>query len=415
MSGLQNEQAEKAIIARLLIEPGQLARVAGKLAPQDFATSVYRSAFREMLNMQAAGTPIDHITLAAAGVALPDTLDVVAAARGGSIESHAQLVRESAFRREIFGHATRVAAGADEGQDPTELLAEVAKLGQVVAHGDTKLVDSTRAADLYLDEMVRRREQGVGLDYGIPALDAMLQPAHGGDMIVIAARPSMGKTILAETIIEHWAGISRLPVLFISVEMSLAQLLDRAVSREANIRSSDIVRGTITADEEVLARETIERRRSVNIWYEDNPNATSATVSAAASRVALEAGGLGGIAVDYLQILKDPGDNDNQRISRVSRSLKAIAREHNAPMLALSQLNRQSELRPDPHPKLSDLRDSGAIEQDADAVLGLYRDREAEIEGLPSMMDIDILKNRQGPANVRVQLPFHGDYVRIAK
>lgn len=413
MSGLQNEQAEKAVIARLLIEPSALARVAGKLAPQDFASESYRSAFREMLNMQRDGTPIDQITLAAAGVRLPDTLDVVAASRGGSIETHADLVRQAAFRREIFGHATRVAAGADEGLDPTELLSEVAKLGQVVAHGDTALVDSTRAADLYLAEMERRKQQGVGLEYGIPGIDAMLQPAHGGDMIVVAARPSMGKTILAETIVEHWAQTSDLPILFISVEMSLAQLLDRAVSRGAGIRSSDIVRGTLTADEEVLARETVEARRSVNIWYEDNPQATSATASSAASRVALEAGGVGGVVVDYIQILKDAGDNDNQRVSRISRNLKAIAREHNCPMLALSQLNRGSELRDDKHPRLSDLRDSGAIEQDADVVLGLWRDREAELEGLSSPLDIDILKNRQGPANVRVQLPFAGDYVRI--
>ena len=124
----------------------------------------------------------------------------------------------------------------------------------------------------------------------------------------------------------------------------------------------------------------------------------------------MQAGGIRGIIVDYLQLLKDGGDNDNQRIGRISRSLKALAREYDCPVLVLSQLNRQSEYRDDGHPRLSDIRDSGAVEQDADVVLGLYRDKDDPLE--EGNLDVSILKNRQGPI-ARVTVPFDGEHVRI--
>lgn len=167
----------------------------------------------------------------------------------------------------------------------------------------------------------------------------------------------------------------------------------------------------MTADEEVLARETVEARRGVNIWYVDNPYATTDAVRAAAARVALERGGLRAIVIDYLQLLKDAGDQEVQRITRISRNVKALGREFDCPMLVLSQLNRGPEHRDDHHPRLSDIRESGAVEQDADVVLGLYRDRALEKEFDDSPMDIDILKNRQGPSGVRFTIPFNGDTV----
>ena len=174
----------------------------------------------------------------------------------------------------------------------------------------------------------------------------------------------------------------------------------------------------MTADEEVLARETVEARRSVNIWYVDNPYATTEAVRAAAARVALERGGIRAIIIDYLQLLKDPGEQEVQRITRVSRNVKALGREFDCPVLVLSQLNRNAEYRQDrggdPHPRLADIRESGAVEQDADVVLGLYRDRALESEFDNSPMDIDILKNRQGPSGVRVTIPFNGNTVSFA-
>ena len=410
---LTNPKAEEAVIASLLVDPTQVALIAGRLTPEDFASEAYRTAFIEMVRLSREGRTIDTLTLSAAGVRLPDTLDILSATRGGGIEDHARLIREATFRREVFAQASRIAQQADSGANSTDILAEMQKLSHAAAQGgtDNRLLSSERASDLYLQEMERRKTQGVGLEYGLPSLDALLQPAHGGDMVVVAARPSIGKTALAETIVDYWADGAELPVLFVSIEMSLAQLLDRAVSRRSGIPSQHIVRGRMTADEEVLARETVEARRSVNIWYVDNPYATTEAVRAAAARVSLERGGLRAIVIDYLQLLKDAGDQETQRITRVSRNVKALGREFNCPVLCLSQLNRQSEYRDDPHPRLADIRESGAVEQDADVVLGLYRDRALEAEFDDSPMDIDILKNRQGPSGVRVTIPFNGDTV----
>jgi replicative DNA helicase len=408
---LVNERAEEAVIAALLVDPTQVALISGKLQPEDFGVDVYRDAFDVMVRYSREHRTIDKITLAAAGVELPDTLDILSATRGGGIHDHVALVRDSAFRREVFSQAQRIAEMSEVGADQAAILGEMAKLTQSAAHGgvDNRLISSDKAVEVYFAEMQRRKTQGVGLRYGISKLDAVLQPAHGGDMVVIAARPSVGKTALAESIVDHWGFESDLPVLFVSIEMSLAQLLDRAVSRWGGIPSSHIVRGILTPEEEALARETIEARRSVNIWYVDNPYATTATVRSAAARVSLEKGGLRGIVIDYLQLLKDPGDQEVQRVTKISRNVKALAREFDCPVIALSQLSRAVESREDPHPKLYDIRESGAIEQDADVVMGLYRNRDMDYGD--SEVDIDILKNRQGPSGVRVVVSFHGDTV----
>jgi replicative DNA helicase len=231
----------------------------------------------------------------------------------------------------------------------------------------------------------------------------------------MAARPSVGKTAFAETIADHWATGDGFPVLFASIEMSLSQLMDRAVSRTAGIPAQHLVRGTLSADEEVLAAETVERRKAVKIWYYDDGYATTETLRAQAARCAMVNGGIRGIVVDYLQILKDAGDQEVQRVTKISRNIKALAREYDCPVLALSQLNRQSEYRPDPHPRLADIRESGAIEQDADVVLGLYRDRAMEDSFDGSDLEVDILKNRQGPSQMRVVIPFHGETVSFER
>lgn len=275
--------------------------------------------------------------------------------------------------------------------------------------GDGSMYDAPHAVTAY--NAIRRERQlhGVGLPYGIAALDRWLQPAHGGDMVVIAARPSIGKTVLAEHIADHWAFESDYPVMFVSIEMSLGQLMDRAVARWGGIPSSHIVRGILSQDEERQVETTLEARSAVNLWYVDNPYSTTHTIANAAAEIVMQAGGIRGIIVDYLQLVKDKGDNDNQRIGHISRDFKALARKYDCPMLVLSQLNRQSEYRSDPHPRLSDIRDSGAVEQDADVVLGLSRDRRASDDGL---LEIEILKNRQGPLAM-VNVEFDGTHVRL--
>jgi len=224
-----------------------------------------------------------------------------------------------------------------------------------------------------------------GLPYGLPALDAVLQPAQPGNVYVIAARPSIGKTALALTIAEAWSFDSVHPVLFVSLEMSAQQLLKRF------LRHHD--RSDLSA---------------YNLSIYDEARATTALLRSQAARLKLKHGAIHAIVVDYMQLLKDPGEPENIRVSRISAEMKAIAREFDCPTLVLSQLSRQSEYRKDGKPKLSDLRDSGAIEQDADGVLGLWREARSS-----PYLDVAILKNRHGAADQTVRLDFDLEAVSV--
>lgn len=402
--------AEQALIANLLVEPAHIAQVAAELEPSDFGDREMRGAYETMVRLTQEGKRVDAVTLKYEG---HDLRDIVLDTGGNAIEDYIDIIQEQAFRRTVATSLEGVESLLRRRASRTDILGALADLQHEVAResSDDSTYDQERAVDAYKKILHERKTKGVGLPYGIPHLDRFLQPAHGGDMVVVAARPSIGKTVLAEHVADAWAFESDLPVLFISIEMSLGQLMDRAVSRWGGIPSSKIVRGLVDQNDEERIKATLEARQAVNLWYVDNPYSKTDTIRAAAAEVAMQAGGIRGIIVDYLQLLKDGGENDNQRIGRISRSLKALAREYDAPMLVLSQLNRQSEYRDDPHPRLSDIRDSGAVEQDADVVLGLYRDKDN-----PSRdgdLDISILKNRQGPL-ARVTVPFDGEHVRLS-
>jgi len=402
-------QAERAIVGHLLIDPSRIPEVARRLEPAHFGVKKHRVAYEGMLTLVREGRKVDAINLANIGVETGD----LALSDGTAIEDYVEIVREDAFRRLVGTGLGKVGDLVDDGQSQSSILAGLSEvMHDITAEAsDDKTFSAEDAVAEYNEVRRTRKIKGVGLSYGIPALDKYLQPAHGGDMIVVAARPSIGKTIVAEHIADHWSGGKEdKPVMFMSIEMSLAQLMDRAVSRWGGVPSSDIVRGVLTPDQDVRIDLALEARKSVNIWYVDNPYATTDTVRASAAEVSIQAGGLRGIVVDYLQLLANKGDNDNQRVSKISRDLKALAREHDCPVLVLSQLNRKSEFREDQHPILSDLRDSGAVEQDADVVLGLFRDKDNPIDD--PFMDVDILKNRQGPL-ARTEVGFDGERVRL--
>jgi replicative DNA helicase len=401
-------QAERGIVGALLVDPSRVSEVARALDPGHFGTRKYREAYEAMLELVRAGKKVDAINLRYAGV---DTADF-GLSDDTAIEDYVEIVKGEAFVRLVEKHVDDIEDVISDGASKADIMSALAVMNHDIAlnQKDDRTYTSEHAVEAYHAIREDRKARGVGLPYGIPALDKYLQPAHGGDLIIACARPSIGKTILAEHVADHWSFESDLPVLFMSIEMSLGQLMDRAVSRWGGVPSSSIVRGVLSEDEDARVNVALEARKGVNIWYVDNPYATTDSVRAAAAEVSMQAGGLRGIVVDYLQLMADKGDNDNQRVSKISRRLKALAREYDCPVLVLSQLSRKPEYREDQHPILSDLRDSGAIEQDADVVLGLYRDRDMEVND--PFMDIDILKNRQGPL-ARVEVGFDGDHVRL--
>lgn len=407
-----NEEAEAALIARLLVDPEQVAAVS--LDPADLYVGVWRQAFVAMQRLASEHKRIDILTLQDAlgdrSGELGQRVAEVSSYRA-PIEEYVGIIRRDAFRRRVIAGLGRVVSSAYITEDRDAILAEIHDAIVQISAGveDEMLITAGQAVDGFLRVLEERRHgRKTGLRYGFPSIDALINPALAGEMIVFAARPSVGKTAIAEMIADNWAEQSEYPILFCSLEMSLAKLLTRTVSRYADLPAQSLVRGKLTDKDYILAVQATEDRRSVGIWYLDDGRATTSSVRAAAAKVRILANGIGGIVIDYLQLLKDAGDQEVQRVTRISRNVKALAREFEVPVLVLSQLNRSLESRDDKHPKLYDLRESGAIEQDADVVVGLYRELGT------SMTDLDVLKQRDGGVG-RLHLSFDMEHVRFGE
>jgi replicative DNA helicase len=412
-----NAEVEAALIARLLQDPESIPLLSGVLHGDDFYGAPWRRAWDAMQRMAAKRQRVDIVTLQDA---LGDKTGEIGRlitevpTFRAPIEEYALIVRRDAFRRRLIEALERVTARAYGTEDTGTLMTELHEAVLQVSQGtqEGRLISPAQVAETYI-ELLNRRQRGfdLGLLWGFDCLDKLVHPARGGDMLVLAARPSVGKTALAEMVSEQWAqqSVDR-SVLFVSLEMSVGKLLDRTISRATGIPAYRIVRGQLDSGGHELAVDAAGARRTVNIWYLDDPNATTASVRSAAARVRLMTGGLAGIVVDYLQLLKDTSGEGSevQRVTRISRQVKAIAGEFDVPLLVMSQLNRGPESREDPHPRLSDLRESGAIEQDADVVIGMTR-KAGEAE-----TDLEVLKQRQGETGM-VRLLFDAEHIRFTE
>lgn len=414
-----NVEAEEVLVARLLLDPRQLALVAGTLRPEHFYASDPRALYAAMLGLESERKIIDVVSVAErAGVEPPRP--EFGRTHHGALEGYAEIIRRDWQRRETIRNLERAINTAYDSAEPEKVLDAVgdavAKINATSDGGD--LLSPEEAVDGYLGTLAAR-QAGLqqGLKWGIPSLDARILPAQRQNLIIVAARPSIGKTALVEWIADAWARQDLGPVLFASLEMSKDELIDRAISRQIKVSTDDLIRGTLTGEQWRLASEAAETLRKVGIWYYDKGGVTTARLRSEVARVKMMSGGrLGGVIVDYLGLLGDTDGGDNQVtvVTRISRKLKAIAKDFNVPVLVAAQLNRNSEHRQDPTPILSDLRDSGAIEQDADLVLGLHRTTK-----FSKVMTVKILKARQGAgADTAVGIRFDpetmtfGDLVR---
>lgn len=384
------------LVARLLLDPRQLALVAGSLRPEHFYTSDPRSIYAAMLALEQERKVIDVVSVSErAGVPVPSP--EFGRMHHGSLEGYAEIIRRDWQRRQTISNLERAIQTAYSSDEPERLLDAVGEaVAQINASADGgALLSPGEAIDGYLGTL-QARQAGLdtGLSWGIRSLDERILPAQKQNLIIVAARPSVGKTALVEWVADAWARQDKGPILFVSLEMSKDELIDRAISRQIQVSTDHLIRGTLTGEQWRLATEAAEKLRDVGIWYYDRGGTTTARVRSEAARVKMMTGGrLGGIIVDYLGLLgdKDGGDNQVTVVTRISRNLKAIAKDFNVPVLVAAQLNRNSEHRSDPTPILSDLRDSGAIEQDADMVLGLHRTTK-----FSKVMSVKILKARQG-------------------
>ncbi len=425
----QNVEAEEAILGGILLDPEALGRVADILRPESFYISAHREIYRSMMALQAQGMPTDLMSVAAwlkdremldkAGgqnklVQLVDrTVSAV------NIDQYATLVMEKYMRRKLIQTGGEISQlGHDTSTDLENVLdrAEQKLFGITQDRPQQGLMATADILTATFSD-IESRSLGMvlpGLSCGYYDLDAMTQGFQRSDLIIVAARPAMGKTSFTLNIARNIAAFHKLPVAVFSLEMSKEQLVQRMLSSEVRIESGRLRAGRISQQEWEPLGHAISTLSQLPIYIDDTPNITINEMRSKARRLQAEQGGaLGMIMIDYLQLMEGTSDNRVQELSKITRSLKGLARELNVPVIALSQLSRGVESRTNKRPMMSDLRESGSIEQDADLVMMLYRD-EYYNPDTPDrgISEIIICKHRNGPTGT-VKLLFEAQFTQF--
>jgi len=434
----QNLEAERCVLGAILIENDALHKALDVLGPDDFYKSAHRNIFSAMMDLSGKGEAIDLITLTEYLKTL-DVLEKVGGARylaelteviptAANIRHHGQIVRSKSVFRGLVTTATEI---AERGYQETEKLEELIDFAEqrIFAISERQsnncfvpVKEVLKDSFAMIEKLYERQELVTGVPTGFRDLDEMTAGFQPSDLIIIAGRPSMGKTALAMTIAQR-AGIDhKQTVAVFSLEMGKEQLLTRMLCSEARVDSSKLRTGRFAKTDWPKLTTAAGRLTEAPVYIDDTPAITVLDMRSRARRLKSEAG-LGMVIVDYLQLMRGRNsDSREQEISDISRSLKALAKELHVPVVALSQLSRAVESRTDKRPMLSDLRESGAIEQDADVVMFVYREEfykpcECPAEGLcecgrRGKAELIIGKQRNGPVGT-VKLAFQGRHVRF--
>lgn len=429
----QNIEAEQAVVGGLLIDQDAVLRVADVVSPNDFYRDENKLVYQAALELFEKRQPIDVLTVSdllekqknfkTAGGATYLSQLVNSVATSANIVSYANIVRENATLRRLITAGSRIVElGFAQERDTTELIDDAEKTLFAVSQNFLRqdfvpIKDILATTFDRIDELHKHKGKLRGIATGYRELDNLLAGLQKSDLVVLAARPSMGKSSLALNIAAHAAVRSSVAVGIFSLEMSKDQLVDRLLVAEGGIDSWKLRTGNLSDDDFPRVGYAMGVLSEAPIFIDDSPTLNPMELRAKARRIQAEHN-LGLIIVDYLQLMegrKRTGDpNRVQEISEISRGLKAIARELNIPVLALSQLSRAVEHRHPPIPQLADLRESGSIEQDADVVLFIYRedyyDQKSERKNIA---DIFIKKHRNGPIG-QVELYFVPEQMRFA-
>lgn len=424
-------EAEASVIIGLLTAPEVFLDVTAVLDPEDFAVTQYQDIYQAALACDAAGRPIDVITVTDAlrkakrlsRVGGAEAVEALAARSGEStnILAHAQIVADKARLRRLFtagrNIATKATSPAAEAADVlADAESEIFAIGKEKSRGS--LIEMAQAVPKMLETLARARTSVLsGQSTGFGGLDRLTGGFQGGQLIILAARPAMGKSALAVQIARHVAETSGGYVPLLSYEMSSTEILMRMLSTSLGydllrLRNGDIPSG-MERDMAVAAQKMAE----LTMFVDDNPPETIGGVRSAMRRLARR-GPISAIVVDYLQLMsgesRHANENRTQEVSEISRGLKRLATELNVPVIALSQLNRQLEQRQEKRPGLSDLRESGSLEQDANAVLFLYREHVYNAAADAGAAELIIAKQRNGPLGT-VRLRFDGSCARFTE
>jgi replicative DNA helicase len=391
----QNLEAERAVLGALLLDPNAFDKVEEILKPEDFYAEAHQVIYLAMVELEQKGSPVDIITLvdhlksqaalekAGGPAAVASLADNIASA--ANIEYWARKVKDKAMLRKIISTSINIAEEAyGEPEDiegfvsaSEQMFMDIASRG--VEQTYVALPELLKSGIKMLEELAQRKQMISGVPSGYNDLDNLTNGFQPQELIIVAGRPSMGKSALALNVAQNAAQDYGKSVAFFSLEMSREQLLMRLIASEARIEQNNLRRGFIPARDWEKVIKAAGKLSKAKIFIDDTSNLSVLEIKSRARRIKAEYGGLDMVIIDYLQLVgpsflgKKRKDSREQEVSEISRSLKAMAKELNIPVIALSQLNRMVEHRDDKRPKLADLRESGAIEQDADVIAFVHR------------------------------------------
>lgn len=429
----QSVEAEQSVLGGLMIATDAWDGVAELVTPEDFYRPDHRLIFRQIRHLAEASEPVDVVTLAdrlqasgeleAAGghAYLAELAENTPSA--SNIRAYAQVVRERASLRGLIEAAQGIADSGfnPQGRTASDLIDEAERLIMQIGEQGPK-AGGPRGMDTLLAETVERIEELcnsgsdiTGLSTGYADLDKFTSGLQKSDLVIVAGRPSMGKTSFAMNLVEHAALAQDAPVLVFSMEMPAEQLTMRMLSSLGRIDQTMVRTGKLDQGGWEKLSKAVGKLKSASLLIDDTPALTPTELRSRARRVKREHGDIAMIMVDYLQLMRVAGASEGRtaEISEISRSLKAIAKEFRCPVVALSQLNRSLEQRPNKRPVNSDLRESGAIEQDADVIMFIYRDEVYNPESPDKgVAEIILGKQRNGPIGT-CRLAFFGEYTRF--
>ncbi|MCZ2292422.1 MAG: replicative DNA helicase [Burkholderiales bacterium] len=430
-------EAEQSVLGGLLLDNLAWDRAADLLGESDFYRYEHKQIFAAIAALVNAGKPADVITVFEQLQALSKADDCGGLAylnalaqsvpSAANLRRYAEIVRERAILRKLIAASDEIATSAfnPQGRAVTQILDEaegrIFKIGEEGSRQRQGMFGMDQLVVALLDRVNELHDNGAeevtGVRTGFYDLDRMTAGLQKGDLIVLAARPSMGKTAFALNIAEHVAVQEGLPVLVFSMEMGAAQLALRMVGSLGRIDQSGLRTGRLSSEDWERLATAVDRLRNVQLFIDETPALTSAELRARARRMARQFGTLGLIVVDYLQLMSGSGSGSDENrateIGEISRGLKALAKELQCPVIALSQLNRSVESRNDKRPMMSDLRESGAIEQDADVIIFIYRDDYYNKDSKePGVAEIVIGKQRNGPVGT-IKLSFQKPLTRF--
>src|ERR1700716_3344605 len=422
--------AEMSVIGSVLLDPLSIAKVLQFLHPEDFYRENNGQIYRAALNLFALGEPIDNVTLAAQ-LQTMGLLDRVggrtqlasmqsAVPTAANIEYYARIVKEKAYKRRLISAGGEIAGlGFNDSIEAEDAVNQA----QSMVFGVADDRDQRELSKLYdllgpaMERITLQMESGhgiVGIPSGFHDLDRMTGGFKDSDLIIVAGRPSMGKTSLALNIALHASLEGKRSIAIFSLEMSKEQLTERLLTEQAQIDAQRLHRGQLTEAEFDRVSNALGPLGEAKIFIDDTPVMDELSLQLKARQAKMRHG-IDMILIDYLQLMHGRArgdDNRVQEVSSISRALKGLARELRIPVIAISQLSRAPEQRPDKRPILSDLRESGSIEQDSDVVMFLFRPEYYKSDERPGIAEVIVAKHRNGPTGM-IELKFRRDHTRF--